>query len=104
MARDGRVTLVLLTLTAVAARPQEADLPPAVDVKPKELAGDGSAYQLTPAEGGGERQLEASARELLALLEPQSQQQQQKQALSEWAYASNITAENEQAMVSRVSQ
>ncbi|XP_043189736.1 angiotensin-converting enzyme-like isoform X1 [Amphibalanus amphitrite] len=91
------VLTVLVTAAAAAARPQEADQPPAVEVQPKELAGDQSTYQVVPAEA--EQDLETSARALLDLLEPQSQQQAQKQALAEWAYASNITAENEQAML-----
>ena len=89
---------VLVTVASAAARPQDADQPPAVEVQPTELASDTATYKLVPAEG--EQDLETSARALLDLLEPQSQQQQQSQALAEWAYASNITSDNEQAMVS----
>ena len=102
MAPVGTLLVVLAVAAAAAARPQEADPPPAVEVKPEELAGDGTSYKLVPGDGaGGGQQLEESARALLEMLEPQSQQQEQKEALMEWAYASNITNENKEAMVSQ---
>ena len=130
------------SLPAVEVKLQEADSPPAVEGKPKELAGDGTSHQQVPTDStsnqqvltegtsnqqvptkgtsqqqvstegtsqqpvpangaGDEQQLEERARALLKMLEPLSEQQKQNQTLKEWTYASNITTENEKAMVGR---
>ncbi|XP_037079985.1 angiotensin-converting enzyme-like isoform X2 [Pollicipes pollicipes] len=91
----GRWTLWLALVAAAAARPQEADGTPQVEVKPQDLAGDGTAYTVQ----GSDEELQAKARAFLAVMEPQSEERARTLALAEWAHASNITDENEQAML-----